>query len=273
MDESKLISTFEMLVTRLTNIEEKLDDRDRQLNRKLEHIDNLREAGAVLSGLIHCDPPRESVIVKHYGPEDCMFAQDEDVDPVVLVTFHGPIYYPRCDSRQRRNSTHDEDLKTLWGSEYFRLKEFIQSGKLKPIGYPEDKEQYQHVFKFNHDCPEGEVCERLVKNRFPSVLAYGYGGIVLKYGTVREIMRTVDDVETYLYGPGEHRNRIHLWYDDGNRGKLLETFVRHNEEDMETCYHDEIFGDKDTKHHIDNMMYTIFQEMTSIREMMYNNDV
>lgn len=66
--DKAMIDFIEMLVTRLTNIEEKMNEREKQLDQKLEHIDNLREAGSGLSGLVHCDPPREAVILKHYGP-------------------------------------------------------------------------------------------------------------------------------------------------------------------------------------------------------------
>lgn len=227
--ENVLVDFIDMLVTRLTNVEDEFSKYKTYQNEQdiiREHEDNMKDAGTALSGLRHCDPPRDAMIVKHYRDLDDYLDEHEHY---IMITFRGPGFYSRKGSstRVRKNDNHDADMKEIFGDEYETVKKFIDNGKRE---YPYSEQEDYNMFNYLHEYPEEEICEKLVKYKFPCVKMYGYGGVVVKHDSVRNMLKLMDDIDEYLYGSDAlKRNKYHLWYVGDFDEELLQVFIGYND--------------------------------------------
>lgn len=242
-NKDKALTDFiEMLINRLTNVEEqqnKLASSLKEMRYIQEMEDNMKEAGSILSGFRHCDPPRNVAITKHYdfvsyddlGNSACSVLVSVDSCPCCLNFVKDGKFNPK----------YEQDIRAVFGDKTEKLLEFINKGREAYGEYPSNSnnapyKDYVDLFDYTHAAPLHEISEKLLLHKFPNDLqAYGYGGAVINYGTVRSIMKTMDAITQYLHN--SYQDDVHIYFiDDPDMEELVTTFARLDDRRIKTLW-------------------------------------
>lgn len=239
-NDKALTDFIEMLINRLSNVEEQQNQLAATLKemRYIEEMeDNMKEAGSILSGLRHCDPPRNVAITKHYDH----VSDEEACNSQVLVSVDSCPCCLNFVIDGKFNPKYEQDIKAVYGDKTDKLLEFINKGRDAFGEYPCNSnnapyKDYVDLFEYTHAAPLHEVSERLLLHKFPNeLIAYGYGGAVINFGTVRSIMKTVDAITQYLHSA--YQDDVHIYLiDDPDMEELVTTFARLDDRKIKTLW-------------------------------------
>lgn len=210
--DKSLIDFIEMLVNRLSNLENKFDN----LLAMQEHEDNLK-GPVILSGMRHCDPPRYCIINKHYS--DDISVEHSGYVYVDSFTDELPFDQIEFDTTKTKwviNPKRLNDLKLVFGNKFELLEKSLDNLKI-PVeesdyddypAYDSFPSEY-NLFTKKYSCCWSEMMDRFVRKKFTNVVAVGEYGMLVNKDTVRNVMNTIDSVFAYFDVPKPTNIRLY----------------------------------------------------------------